>query len=275
MKKKSLLKTLLFLSSFAFLYAKDMGTAYLTWDTFKYVSTEFFGIPATVEYCCEKNENAKSEKTKWKGQAVTRKIYFCSYTLGEGQPGSDEYIIPKEAKTVSLPYYTNEEKRIAREAIKAESVKKKEQTERLSEDKKLNPDRLAYAVSEKIDFSELKPIFNADSPRFSEGKIYEADSINLFVSNYTIKSDGIRFSFMANNGRYMRNRYEFLLLNSDEITASGNFVKYLGVAELTDGFGNIRYFEKWELLKENPSVVETIKNPLDYNNIELPESSAE
>ena len=270
--KKLVVSLCLLLSVGGSIFAKGSDDSYLTWDTFKYVGTEFFGIPATVEYCCEKNENAKSEKTKWKGQAVARKIYFRSYTLGSGEAGSDEYIIPAESKTVVLPYYTNEEKRAAREAIKNEAAKKKEQAERMEQDKKLNPGRISYNVSEKIDFSELKPIFSDESPRFVEGKVYDTESLNLFVAGYTIKSDGSRFSFMANNGRYMRNRYEFLLLNSGEIGASGNFVRYLGIAELVDGFGNVKYFEKWELLKENSLVKQAIENnPLDYSNIEVPE----
>ena len=98
MKKKSLLKTLLFLSSFAFLYAKDMGTAYLTWDTFKYVSTEFFGIPATVEYCCEKNENAKSEKRNGKGRLSQEKFIFVLTRLVKGSLEATSILFQKRQR---------------------------------------------------------------------------------------------------------------------------------------------------------------------------------
>ena len=272
MKKNQFASALLLLLA-ASLFAKEQDDSYLAWDTFKYVGTEFFGIPAMVEYCCEKNENAKSEKAKWKGQAVARKIYFRSYTLGAGEAGTDEYIVPQETATVVLPYYTADEKRTARDAMKREAEKKKEQAERLSEDRRLNPGRLSYSMSDTVDFSALKPILTSESPRFSEGKIYGGESLNLFLPGYTIKADGSRFSFMANNGAYMRNRYEFLLLNSDAISGSGNFVRYLGIAELVDGFGNVKYFEKWELLKENPLIKQAIENnPLDYDDIEIPES---
>ena len=256
-----------FLISFFHAESSASASSYLDWDTFKYVRTKVYGVPVLVEYCCDVKDSYKSEKSKWKGQPVSRTVYFRSYELGDGEPGSDEYIITKHSTILEFPYHSEAEKHFAMEKIKEEGRKIKEQERRIAEDKKLNPERVEYRLSGEVDFSELDSL---DSPslRFPEGSILLAKSMYLYGAEYIIKTSGRKFMYMARPQLFRSSQsYDFLLANVSDLSSSENYVKYLGIVELVNSNdrSSKKIFEKWEIVFGNPLVGTAIKNnPLNY-----------
>ena len=220
----------------------------------------FFNIPIKANFYRRRNKN----DTDWMefSEPFLRDISFIKHELGSGKPGSDDYIT-LSTKTVTLPFYTEEEKLAAFNALLTEYNTRKEQKARIAENRHLNPDNYDYQNLPVLSMATMGVKY-APNPSLIPGKVYIADQLRLF---YIINS--------MDNGDYnigqeasVYGTYQFILKNSSGEAMSGigghmfadtAYLRYLGTTKVVMSNGYERWLPYFEMIKKNPHISNVAK----------------
>ncbi|MBD5412421.1 MAG: hypothetical protein HDR51_06725 [Treponema sp.] len=203
-----------------------------------------FNIPITIQYY-----------EHWDKGEVIQKIAFTSHKLGNGEVGTEGYIT-YTTEEVSLPFYTDEEKRNTFDKIVEEYNIRQEQKARIAENRRLRPNDIDYQDLPILSMPTMG-IKYAPNPLLVRGKVYIAEGFRAFYvinrmedGTYNIGSDsslgGYQFILRNTSGESIRSSgYVF----TDTETA---YLQYLGTTEVIMSDGRIRYLPYFEMLKKNP-----------------------
>ena len=218
-----------------------------------------YEIKVTLNYYKKWN----SKKEQWYSSEIfLREIALEKHELGEGKPGSDEYIIFK-TKKISIPFFTSEEKRLAAKLIADEYETRLQQVKRIAENRKLNPKNLDYQDLPVLNMMRMGVSY-APNPPLVVGNAYIADNFRFFyVINRMQNGD---YNIGQDYGSY--GRYQFILRNTSGESMEGigghmfadtAYLRYLGKTETITSDGFIQYLPYFEMLKKNPHESAVIK----------------
>ena len=216
-----------------------------------------FDLPVTIQYY---------EHWDWDwvhgAEEIVQRIFFTSHKLGNGEVGTDEYIT-YTTENVSLPFYTDEEKRSAFEKIVEEYNIRQEQKARIAENRRLRPSNIDYQNLPVLSMPTMG-IKYAPNPLLVRGNVYIADGLRAFYvinrmedGTYNIGSEsgfgGYQFILRNTSGESIRSSgYVF----TDTETA---YLRYLGTTEVIMSNGYVRYLPYFEMLEKNPHKTEIRK----------------
>lgn len=191
-----------------------------------------FDLPVTIQYY---------EHWDWDwvhgAEEIVQRIFFTSHKLGNGEVGTDEYIT-YTTEEVSLPFCTDEEKKIAFDKILEEYNTRQEQKARIAENRRLRPSNIDYQNLPVLSMPTMG-IKYAPNPLLVRGNIYIANGLRVF--------------YVINLGESIRSSgYVF----TDTETA---YLRYLGTTEVIMSSGRVRYLPYFEMLKKNPPQTEIRK----------------
>lgn len=210
-------------------------------------SDTIFDIPVDIQYY-----------GYWDGKwvEIVKSISFTSHKLGNGEVGTDGYIT-YTTEEVSLPFCTDEEKKIAFDKIIEEYNTRQEQKARIAENRRLRPNNIDYQNLPVLSMPTMG-IKYAPNPLLARGNVYIADGLRAFYvinlmedGTYNIGSDsslgGYQFILRNTSGESIRSSgYNAF---ADTETA---YLRYLGTTEVIMSNGYTRYLPYFEMLKKNP-----------------------
>ncbi len=212
-------------------------------------------IPITAKFYRRQNES----KTDWMdySEKFLRDISFFKHSLGNGKPGSVEYISYK-TDYVTLPFYTDEEKERAFEALVEEINVRKEQKKRIAENKKLNPNNYDYMNLPVLYMARMDEFYEKN-PTLVSGKVYLADELYYF---HIVNRMGSNEYNMAANRGY--GSYQFIIedVSGKEMKNLGDYgyyfmstayLRYVGTELVFMADGSKRYLPYFEILEKDPS----------------------
>lgn len=181
-----------------------------------------------------------------------REISFLIYSLSDAKPGTDEYLF-YNTKNVTMNYYTLEDKNKVLEEIRKNNEIKKQQKNRILENRKLNPSSLIYEDYPDFDMESMGK--NNIDYEFIKGQIYDvyglssARVINVLQSgDYNIGSKYSQFILKNSSGEYIR----------DYLSTDTALLRYLGDVQVVDSKGMLFYKPYFELLQKNRSKLKEI-----------------
>ncbi len=209
------------------------------------------GIPVTVEYVRRIDE---LDEDKGLGKPFILRISFDTIKLGKGIPGTDDYL-RYSTETVTMNFYSEEEKDLVYRTIEEDKIRRKEQKNRIAENRKLNPNKLEYQKLPVLDMATMG-IAYAPNPTLTIGNIYLADRLRVFYvinrmenGDYNIGEDPSFSSYGS---------YQFIMKNSssepisDYMFADTAYLRYLGKTEVIMSNGYVRYLPYFEMIQKNP-----------------------
>lgn len=224
-------------------------------------SDTIFDIPVDIQYCeywdCERVE------TEIKRVEIVKSISFISHKLGNGEVGTDGYIT-YTTEEVTLPFCTDEEKKIVFDKIIEEYNIRQEQKARIAENRRLRPNNVDYQNLPVLSMPTMG-IKYAPNPLLVRGNVYIAEGLKFFyVIDYCMEDGTYNIGCESYHGGY-----QFILRNTsgENIRSSGHvftdtetaYLRYLGTTEVIMSSGYVRYLPYFEMLKKNPHETEIRK----------------
>ena len=210
---------------------------------------------------CDFHLTARYYKDR-KGSDILQEIILTYHTLGNGKPGTEEYII-FTTKKIPLSFRTDEEKENSLNLILAEYNTRKEQKARIAENRRLNPDNYDYQNLPVLSMATMGVKY-APNPVLIPGKVYIADQLRLF---YIINSmDNGDYNIGQEESVY--GMYQFILKNSSgeamggiggHMFADTAYLRYLGTTKVIMSNGYERWLPYFEMIKKNPHISNVAK----------------
>ena len=223
---------------------------------------KFLALPINIDYFSRYySDNEGYEKFYDFAKAFPRNISFTVHELGNGKPGTEKYIT-YTTKTVTLPFYTEEEKINAFNVLVEDYKRMKQQKERIAENRRLNPNNYDYQDLKVLSMATMG-IEYAPNPPLIRGNVYIADQLSSFyIINRMENGD---YNIGQESSIY--GTYQFILKNSSGESMGGigghmfadtAYFRYLGTMEVITSNGYVRHLPYFEMLKKNPHTIRKI-----------------
>ena len=223
---------------------------------------KFLALPINIDYFARYySDNEGYEKFYDFAKAFPRNISFTVHELGNGKSGTEKYIT-YTTKTVTLPFYTEEEKINAFNVLVEDYKRMKQQKERIAENRRLNPNNYDYQDLKVLSMATMG-IEYAPNPPLIRGNVYIADQLSSFyIINRMENGD---YNIGQESSIY--GTYQFILKNSSGESMGGigghmfadtAYFRYLGTMEVITSNGYVRHLPYFEMLKKNPHTIRKI-----------------
>lgn len=222
--------------------------------------TNIYNIPVTIEYYRKWN----TKKNEWSNNSIPfiRDVSILKHSLGTGKPGSDEYIL-FETEKITVPFYTDEDKKSFAKIVEEEYIIREKQKERIAENKRLNPNNYDYQKLSVLSMATMGVEY-APNPTLVKGKVYIADQLRLFyIINRMENGD-----YNIGQESSMYGMYQFILKNTSgealvgiggHMFADTAYLRYLGTTKVIMSNGYERWLPYYELIKKNPHESKTVQ----------------